>query len=207
MHGRTQAVTPNLCRPKLSASSILFQTQHGYSQKTIPRYTCAVLSYQNYIWNCDPGHGAVKNRDGTSKFWGTGYLLSRWVAPAFCYPRWQLPMCERMRNVKFPGAVPEGRCNLRLCPVTVWATAWDTGCDQSQILAKFPWAPGKAPSPFISLEEAFRGILFLLPGSPGTMVEVSGSFFFLFFSLPIFLPVKSLWASMGGAGAAHPILF
>lgn len=133
-----QAMTPNLCRPKLSASSILFQTQHGYSQKTIPHYMCAVLSYQDYIWNCDPGHGTVKNRDGASKFWGTGYLLSQWVVPAFCYPRWQLPMCERMQNVKFPGAVPGRRCNLQLCPVTVWATAWDTGCDQPRILARFP---------------------------------------------------------------------
>lgn len=52
--------------------------------------------------------------------------------------------------------------------------------------------PGKALFPFISLEEAFRGILFLLPVSPGTMVDVSGSFFFLIFSLSIFLPVKSL---------------
>lgn len=48
---------------------------------------------------------------------------------------------------------------------------------------RFSWAPGKAPSSFISLEEAFRGILFLLPVSPRTMVEVSGSFFFLFFFL------------------------
>lgn len=122
-------------------------------------------------------------------------------------------MCEGRRNVKFSGTIPGRLCNLLLCHVTLWAIAWDSGCDRSQILAKFSLGLKKNFFPLVFLEEPFRGISSCFQYLQERWLRVPGkflSFMFrwccLFVCFPAWISGWKLTNHEWWRGVADPIL-